>query len=388
MTKLVPPRLTVRVKLTLLHAMVLLLSGTVLLTFIYLLMARTVGDRIEAALSTPAVAPVPVLSGEAPTVVQATDDLVTRSKDVALGALLLYSALGLVVVTVLSVAVGWWLAGRMLRPLHHITDTARRLSSENLHERIALDGPSDELTELAATFDVMLDRLERSFVGQRRFIADVSHELRTPLAIQRAAIQIGLRDPDESRLARVREQMLDANRRTEQLIDSLLVLARSDQGLADRVLVPLREVVCSVVEQHTAAAAARSITVEVATEPVVVMGDRVLLTQLVVNLITNAVRHNVDGGFVTVRLDHGGLSVVNTGPVIDPDVLPSLFAPFRRGPRRAESADGGLGLGLAILTSITSAHGGEVIARALPDGGLEVLVRIPGAALVTDVTRA
>ncbi|MGM1060365.1 sensor histidine kinase [Saccharothrix sp. Mg75] len=363
--------------MTLLHAAVLLVSGAVLLAAVYLLMARTVGDRIEAALSTPAVAPLPTLSGEEPRVAQATDGLVVTSTNAALGALLLYSALGLLVVTVLSVVVGWWLAGRMLRPLHHITATARQLSSENLHERIALDGPPDELTELAATFDVMLDRLERSFDSQRRFIADVSHELRTPLAIQRAAIQIGLRDPDERRLARVREQMLDANRRTEQLIDSLLVLARSDQGLADRVPVPLHEVVSSVVEQHTATAAARSISVEVVTEPVVVLGDRVLLAQLVTNLVTNAVRHNVDGGSLAVRLDHEGLVVVNTGPVIDADVLPSLFEPFRRGPRRSESSDGGLGLGLAILTSITRAHDGEVSARARPDGGLEVRVRIP-----------
>jgi signal transduction histidine kinase len=372
-------RPTVRVKLTLVVAFVLLVSGAVLLTGVYLLMAGTVGDKIRAELSTPATPALPAGAGDTPPAAGTADTAAVVSTDTALRALLLYSTLGLLAITVLSVVVGWWLAGRVLRPLHRITAAARRLSTENLHERIALAGPRDELTELAATFDLMLDRLERSFDSQRRFVADASHELRTPLAIQRAAIQIGLRDPDERRLAQVREQMLDANRRTEQLIDGLLVLARSDRGLADRVPVALHDVVAEVVEQHAVPAAARSIAVDVVTEPVLVAGDRVLLTQLVTNLITNGLRHNVGGGSLHVRLDHDGLRVTNTGPVIDPAVLPSLFEPFRRGPRRTESADGGVGLGLAILTSITRAHDGAVTAEALPNGGLDVRVWLPPA---------
>ncbi|WP_063797954.1 sensor histidine kinase [Saccharothrix sp. NRRL B-16348] len=369
-------RPTVRVKLTAVLAAVLLVSGAVLLTAVYLLMAGTVGDKIRAELSTPATPAMPATEGDMPPAAGTVDAAVV-STDTALRALLLYSGLGLLAITLLSVLVAWWLAGRVLRPLHRITATARRLSSENLHERIALAGPRDELTELAETFDLMLDRLERSFDSQRRFVAHASHELRTPLAIQRAAIQIGLRDPDAQRLARVREQMLDANRRTEQLIEGLLVLARSDRGLADRVPVPLHDVVTEVVEQHDHPATARSITVDVAVTPVVVQGDRVLLTQLVANLVGNAVRHNVDGGRLHVRLDATGLRVTNTGPVIDPAELPVLLEPFRRGPRHTGSTDGGVGLGLAIVTSITRAHDGEVTTSALPNGGLEVHVLLP-----------
>ncbi|MFB9904951.1 sensor histidine kinase [Allokutzneria oryzae] len=399
-------RPTVRTKLTALYSGLFLFSGAVLVAVVYFLMAQTVTDRVTLAVSASAVpadalmlskldsveeAPAQtVVPGVAVTRVSPaqpitserlkalTHDIAAVSADAALDSLLLYSGLALIAIAALSVAAGWWISGRVLRPLHQITATAKRLSSENLHERISLSGPRDELTELAGTFDTMLDRLQHAFDSQRRFIANASHELRTPLAIQRAAIQIGLKNPDKERLAEVSEQMLEANRRSERLIDGLLLLARSDRGLENRGPVELHDVVADVVEQHSAAAGARSIEVEVSAEPLLVLGDRVLLTQLVTNLVGNAVRHNVDGGRIWVRTNsRSGLQVVNTGPVIDPSTVPLLFEPFRRGKERTGSADGGAGLGLSIVQSIAQAHDGEVVAEARAKGGLHVRVSLP-----------
>ncbi|WP_086820712.1 HAMP domain-containing sensor histidine kinase [Allokutzneria sp. NRRL B-24872] len=385
-------RPTVRTKLTALYSGLFLASGTVLVTVVYLLMSQTIGDRLSIAVAksdvpsevlmwsmngaTAEVEPRSVVAARR--VESFTRDIATVSADTALSSLLLYSGLALIFIAALSVAAGWWISGRVLRPLHQITATAQRLSSANLHERIALAGPRDELTDLAGTFDTMLDRLQHAFDSQRRFIANASHELRTPLAIQRAAIQIGLKDPSREQLAEVSEQMLEANRRSERLIDGLLLLARSDRGIENRVPVELHRIVTDVVEQHASAAAGRSIEVEVNAEPLLVLGDQVLLTQLVTNLVGNAVRHNVDGGQIWVRTNaRSGLQVVNTGQVIDPATVPLLFEPFRRGKERTGSADGGAGLGLSIVSSIAQAHGGSVAAEARAKGGLHVRVTLP-----------
>ncbi|SDN48753.1 sensor histidine kinase [Allokutzneria albata] len=384
-------RLTVRAKLTALYSGLFLASGTVLVTVVYLLMSQTISNRVSAAISKselpasvglrwtaiPAI-PLQTIAPDGVALREFTKDVTAVSVDTTLSSLLLYSALALIFIAALSVAAGWWISGRVLRPLHQITATAQRLSSANLHERIALDGPRDELTELAGTFDTMLDRLQHAFDSQRRFIANASHELRTPLAIQRAAIQIGLKNPTKQQLAEVSEQMLEANRRSERLIDGLLLLARSDRGIENRVPVELHRVVADVVDQHSAAAATRSIEVEVNAEPLLVLGDLVLLTQLVTNLVGNAVRHNVDGGQIWVRTNsRSGLQVVNTGPLLDPDTVPLLFEPFRRGKERTGSADGGAGLGLSIVSSIAQAHGGKVLAEARAKGGLHVRVTLP-----------
>ncbi|MCP3800765.1 HAMP domain-containing histidine kinase [Allokutzneria sp. A3M-2-11 16] len=384
-------RPTVRTKLTALYSGLFLASGTVLVTVVYLLMSQTISGRVSLAisksdvpelLSSGAIPATPLPTSPGIAVAQRMDaltrDFTAVTVDTTLSSLLIYSALALILIAALSVVAGWWISGRVLRPLHQITATAQRLSSANLHERIALAGPRDELTELAGTFDTMLDRLQHAFDSQRRFIANASHELRTPLAIQRAAIQIGLKNPSEAQLAEVSEQMLEANRRSERLIDGLLLLARSDRGIENRVPVELHRVVADVVEQHSAAAAARSIEVEVNAEPLLVLGDLVLLTQLVTNLVGNAVRHNVDGGQIWVRTNsRSGLQVVNTGQVIAPGTVPLLFEPFRRGTERTGSADGGAGLGLSIVSSIAQAHGGTVLAEARAKGGLHVRVTLP-----------
>ena len=281
----------------------------------------------------------------------------------------------IVVLTVISVAAGWWLAGRVLRPLHQITATARRLSLSNLHERIALAGPDDELKELADTFDDMLARLERSADSQRQFVANASHELRTPLAIQRAAIQIGLDEPSPQRLEEVRAELLDVNRRSERLIEGLLTLANGDRGLDSREPVRLDQ----VARRATSEIPADGVTVTVDARPTTVTGDPVLLHRLVANLVQNAVRYNRPGGTVGVHVSPPGtLIVTNTGPEVPQDRIGDLFEPFRRLHTRTRSADG-TGLGLSIVASIARAHDARVEVRPNPGGGLELTVTFPPA---------
>ncbi|WP_308126036.1 sensor histidine kinase [Nonomuraea ceibae] len=285
-----------------------------------------------------------------------------------------------VAIALLAFAVCWWLTGRLLRPLHRITATARRLSLSTLHERIALTGPQDELKELADTFDAMLDRLERAVAGQRRFVANASHELRTPLAIQRTAVEVGLADPSPERLAWIRAELLRNTERSERLIDGLLVLAQGERGLDAPAPVDLAAVVEQVVAEQSPAARDKDVTVAVSVTggPVVVAGDEVMLTRLVANLVENAVRHNHRGGRVLVELSPAaGLIVGNTGPLVPPGRAGELFEPFRRlDPDRTGSA-GGAGLGLSIVAAITAAHGGRVEAVPNPDGGLRVTVALP-----------
>jgi signal transduction histidine kinase len=270
------------------------------------------------------------------------------------------------------VIAGWWLAGRMLRPLHQITATAQRLSLSNLDERIGLTGPRDELRELADTFDAMLERLEHAVDGQRRFIANTSHELRTPLAIQRAAIEIGLADPVPDHVVRTREKLLRANLRTEKLIDGLLMLAQGERTLDIRTPVELDQLASEVADQHHEAAVAAKVTIELELEPVTVGGDPVLLARLVANLVNNAIRYNRPGGRVRVLTSSSGLTVWNTGPELPADRVPELFEPFRRlhAPRTGTAE--GAGLGLSIVAAIASAHGARATADPNPGGGLTV----------------
>jgi signal transduction histidine kinase len=298
-------------------------------------------------------------------------------RDQTLGSLVRRGTLALGGVAVAGVWLGWLAAGRTLRPLKQITGTARRVADRSLHERIALGGPRDELRELADTFDDMLERLDRSFDGQRRFVANASHELRTPLAINRTLLEVAMGQPDAPpQLRQLGTTLLEVNARHERLIDGLLTMARSEQAVVDPVPVDLADVAGNVLDQT------RAPGVEMRHEllPAPTSGDPVLLERLTQNLVDNAVRYNATGGWVQVTCTHEGastrLSVTNTGPVVRAYEVPGLFEPFRRLSDRVGSARG-TGLGLSIVRSVARAHGGEVQATPRDGGGLVVQVTLP-----------
>jgi signal transduction histidine kinase len=304
-----------------------------------------------------------------------------------------WSVLGITGAGGLAGCTGWLLSRRMLAPVDRITETTRRLSASTLHERIALDGPDDELRRLARTIDDLLDRLETAFASQRRFVAQTSHELRTPLAVQRAALQIGLPDdagPDE--VARTREVLLEQNRRTEHLVESLLVLAEADRGLDGRTEeADLAALADEVVDEHRGAARTAHVTLTCRTEdgpPVLVRCEPVLLRQALRNLVDNAVEYTEPGGSAWVRVDAHGVVVENDGPVVDPDVVGSLTEPFRRGAsttspgtaavpgRPAADARRHSGLGLSIVAAVVRAHGWTLAVDARAGGGLAVRIGV------------
>jgi signal transduction histidine kinase len=297
--------------------------------------------------------------------------------DHALRSMLITSAVCLVVLTLVAVVLGWYMSGRVLRPLHGITSTARRLSEHDLDQRIALAGPEDELKELADTFDGMLARLQAAFESQRRFIANASHELRTPLAVQRAALQIDLPGASPAEVPRIAEELLAVNRHSERLIDGLLALARSEAGLGERVPVSVSRLALDVVHSCRAEAAAADVSLHASVDDADVGGDRALLHQLLTNLVQNGIRHNDAGGEVTVRVDASGIVTVgNTGPIVPADRVCELFEPFRQlSPDRTGPATGA-GLGLSIVRAIAVAHGGAVAATPNAGGGLTVEVRL------------
>jgi signal transduction histidine kinase len=316
-------------------------------------------------------------SGEA--LVQKIDQTVQAVQNTALREMVLWSGVALIVLTIVAGVLGWRLAGRALRPVAAITGAARQISQENLHQRLSLTGPDDELHRLADTFDTMLDRLEKSFESQRRFVANASHELKTPLAVQRTCLQVGFADPLPGDLADVRDDVLAANYEAERLINALLLLARSDRGLDETEPVDLAATARIVAAESTPLASKNKVRVSLdadANAPLVVPGDPVLVRHLLTNLTRNAIQYNRPGGRVRIRLDTAAATatVTNTGPIVAPEKIPDLFEPFRRhGPDR--TATTGHGLGLSIARSIAEAHGAELTARAGEEGGLVLTVR-------------
>jgi signal transduction histidine kinase len=272
---------------------------------------------------------------------------------------------------------GWWLAGRALRPVASMTAAARRISDQNLHQRLALTGPDDELHRLADTFDTMLDRLEKAFESQRRFVANASHELKTPLAAQRTTLQVGLADPLPESLVGVREDLLTTNREAEQLINALLLLARSDRGPDETESVDLAETARLVTAELAPQAWENGVRIDLSADtPLVVVGDPVLLRHLLTNLIRNAIQYNHPGGCVSVRLDAPTVTVTNTGPHVPVERIPDLFEPFRR-LDVDRIATTGHGLGLSIAASIAEAHHATLTARPGAESGLALTLRFP-----------
>jgi signal transduction histidine kinase len=295
--------------------------------------------------------------------------------------LLVDSGIALGVVGVLALLTGWLVAGRMLRPIRTITRTARRISSTSLHERLALDGPEDELKELGDTLDDLFARLEAAFEAQRRFVAHASHELRTPLTRERALVQVALGDPSTPEVWRsTGRKLLASNREQETLIDALLTLATSEGGLDDREPADLSLIVESVLRNRgDGDRLGLDIDAMLAAAPL--DGDARLLESLVANLVDNAIRHNLEGGHVDVSTSSKDgkavLTVTNTGPIIPPSEIDRLFQPFQRlDPRRIRHGNGH-GLGLSIVRAIATAHGATVSAQPSPQGGVSIEIAFP-----------
>ncbi|MBT3150100.1 HAMP domain-containing histidine kinase [Streptomyces sp. CHD11] len=311
--------------------------------------------------------------------IQKIDQTVQAVQDTALRQMVLWSAVGVLVMALLAGLLGWWLAGRALYPVASMTEAARRISEQNLHQRLALTGSDDELHRLADTFDTMLDRLERAFESQRRFVANASHELKTPLAAQRATLQVGLADPLPESLAGVREDLLATNREAEQLINALLLLARSDRGLNETESVDLAVTARLVTAELTPQASAHGVHLDLSADTaLVVRGDAVLLRHLLTNLIRNAIQYNHPDGEVRVRLDVATVTVTNTGVHVPAERVPGLFEPFRR-LDADRTATTGHGLGLSIAASIACAHHATLTARPGAEGGLALTLRFPRA---------
>ncbi|MDP9072201.1 MAG: ATP-binding protein [Actinomycetota bacterium] len=395
---------TVRLRLTLLYGGLFLLAGAVLLGVNYALLRRSlepahggVAFRVEIPPGQVFLAPrpgagdVPPGPGEEPVdengrpLSDVIQEFERDVREATLHQLVVRSAQALGLMAVASVGLGWVVAGRVLQPLHAITAAAKRLSEENLDERIALQGPEDELKELADTFDAMLGRLEAAFQSQRRFVANASHELRTPLSITRTVVDVTLADPHATpeQLRAMADTVREATERSERLIDSLLVLARSDRGPATRQEVDLAAATEAALAQAQGEVRALDLQVEASLGRAPVLGDPPLLERLVANVVDNAVRHNRPAGKVEVSTGVAGgearLRVANTGDVVPASAVPSLFEPFRRLSADRTASQGGVGLGLSIVRAVAHAHDGRVDARPGLEGGLEVEVALPSA---------
>jgi signal transduction histidine kinase len=381
--------LSARSRLTLLYASVFTLGGAALVLFTYALVANSlhattsvvtppeVRQQVARCFEAAQAGAAGALQKCGQVYANGVQAGISAQRGTTLAHLLTYSLLSLTGVTLLAAVAGWIVAGRILRPVHRLTAAARAASEQDLSQRIALQGPHDELRELADTFDTMLERLDRTFTSQRQFIANASHELRTPLTFMRTAIDVVLAKPEPTRaeLVSMAADVRQAVDHSERLIEVLLVLAGNDQQRA--LTDPLD--LAAVAEDALEGRAAKGITTTTTLCEAPVTGDGVLLERLVANLLDNAERYNVPGGTVSVSTttDDGVslVQVVNSGQVVPPDQVERLFLPFTRLDDRTRHD--GFGLGLALVSSIATVHNGTVHATALPTGGLDITVRLP-----------
>jgi len=389
------PRRTVRLRLTALYGALVLGSGALMLGLTYALAADWLhlsGFPLRRPSPLPSGAfggppegfsvPNDIRSGRfEPPWVRLVEDQLASQRTADLHQLLLELGIALAALVLLSVAAGWWAAGRVLRPLRTMTDAARRISEDNLGTRLAYAGPQDELKDLADTLDGLFVRLDAAFEAQRRFVANASHELRTPLARARTVLEVALDDPDATvdSLKAVGRRVLASGEQQERLIDALLVLARSQRGLDRRAPFDLAEVAAEAAAQLPSGGP----RLERDLRPAPTCGDPGLARRLMANVLDNAVRHNVPDGWIRVRTvlrdDRAVLVVENSGPVLDPSEVPALFEPFRRaGATRVGRADG-IGVGLSIVAAVAAAHGATLTAAPLPAGGLRLKVGFPAA---------
>ncbi|MFD3931895.1 sensor histidine kinase [Streptomyces sp. NPDC058614] len=381
-------RPTIRIRLTLLYGGMFLIAGIMLLSIIYLLAAQAlnVGSDLPFRIVSGGVSSQTCNFPAQPSATElnnAMNACVNEQRQHALDDLLSRSLLALLGLAIIAFAFGYAMAGRVLSPLGRITRTARAVAGSDLSRRIELDGPDDELKELADTFDDMLERLQRAFTAQQRFVGNASHELRTPLAINRTLLEVHLSDPGAPmELQQLGKTLLATNERSEQLVEGLLLLARSDNQIVERKPVDLAEVASQAVDQVHAEADAKGVEMRGERAPAVVQGNGVLLERIALNLVQNAVRYNVpeDGWVeVTTEVQHGQavLVVSNTGPVVPAYEIDNLFEPFRRLRTERTGSDKGVGLGLSIARSVARAHGGHIVAQPREGGGLVMRVTLP-----------
>ena len=378
-------RWTLRTRLTILYGGLFLCAGVVLLGVTSVLVQNSLASQLEkqadARIAAMRAAAASSSGGNTEEMVADIRRQQDELRAAAARSVVKGGGLALLGVGALAGVSGWLIAGRALRPVQRIRETAHRISTANsagrgLHERIGLTGPDDEVKQLADTFDSMLEHLDRSFDGQRRFVANASHELRTPLALNRALVELAITDPTASPDAqRLGNSLLTVNQRHERLIEGLLMLADSENEVAERTPVDLAEIAAQVMPSVA------DLEIRQDLRPAPTAGDPVLLERLAQNLVENAVRHNEPGGWLSIETastaESAVLIVSNTGAEIPAYELESLFQPFRRlGMPRADG-ERGFGLGLSIVRAVARSHGGEATARPRAGGGLTVEVTLP-----------
>jgi len=375
------PARTVRFRLTSLYGGLILASGAGLLAVTNVLVRRATPVP-EKSLAGTAIAITKVRTP--PTREHAVESGAARAVySELIHQLIVQSAIALAAMAAVAIVLGWLVAGRVLRPLHTMTATVREISAADLKRRLALDGPADELTELSATFDDLLDRLEASFDGQRRFVANASHELRTPLTMIRTALDVATGKPqpppEVTALAVKIRRGLD---RADQLLDGFLALSRAEHApITGGSLVDLDWIATGALVERSDGIAGKRLSVSTDLGAAAVHGDEVLLTQLAGNLIDNAIKHNHPAGSIRVTTGtdgaHACLTVDSSGPMLDAIEVQALIEPFRRRGRARTGT--GHGLGLSIVAAVAAAHGGTLDLRARPSGGLIATVALPTA---------
>jgi signal transduction histidine kinase len=374
------PRPTARLRLTLLYGGLFTLAGAGLLGFTYWLF-----DRATAGALSPQIRPGGGCSFQDPSSLFcqiARGARFRRSLD--LHALADQSAIALAVMAMLAFALGWLVAGRVLRPLRTITATARRISVTSLHERLALPGPDDEFKELADTLDSLLARLEASFTAQRTFVANASHELRTPLTLDRTLLQVALRNPNATieQWRATGQELLASGQQQERILEALLTLASSQAGTSRHQPVDLSEVTTARLRAARARIQRQRLHLQASLSPASLYGDPDLIDRLTANLLDNAIQHNTPDGSIeittTASNGHAVLTVANTGPLVPPAEVSRLLQPFQRLAARTSTGNGH-GLGLSIVAAIATAHRADLAAHARPDGGLHIQVSFPAS---------
>lgn len=389
-------RATVRTRLALTYSALLTGSGIVLLGLVYAFM-RFVPTYDLAPSVTPAATsiPGPTHGLETPETlfpdegVPATpsgpaSELLVTSTDQLLNLFLMVSLVVLAILTIVGIAVGWAVAGRVLKPLTYINTAVRSATQGDLSQRIGLEGPRDEISELAANFDTMLERLERSFAASKRFASNASHELSTPLATSRAMLDVALAQQEDPAVRKVLGRLQIMNERSIEITAALLELARVDSASTAAQVIDLAESAREVARTCQAEAAERGVKIQLLLEPSRVSGDPVLIRQLLSNLVQNAIRHNLpQGGQLSIQTStnvqgQANLRVTNTGALLEPTVVQNLTEPFYRAAgRTSASGTKGHGLGLSIVAAIVERHQGTLELRAVPTGGLSVSVSFP-----------